>query len=75
MSKLKGVIEVVYVFSGVSKKNEKPYLQLSNGIEASFVKVAKGIDIEPFSKLEKGDTISVEIEADGSGITVLGLAE
>jgi len=75
MNKLTGEIEVIYVFSGVSSKNNKPYLQLSNGIEASFVKVDKNIEIERFKNLEKGETISVQIEADGSGITVIGLAE
>jgi len=75
MKKLEGTIEVVYVFSGTSSKNNKPYLQLSNGIEASFVKVSPNIEIGDFSKFEKGDTIEVQIEADGSGITVMGVAE
>jgi len=75
MKKLQGTIEVVYVFSGMSSKNNKPYLQLSNGIEASFVKVSPTIEIGDFSKYAKGDIIEVQIEADGSGITVLGIAE
>jgi len=75
MRKLSGSIEVVYVFSGTSTKNNKPYLQLSNGIEASFVKVSPNIEIGDFSKYKRGDVIDVNIEADGSGITVLGVAE
>jgi len=75
MKKLQGTIEVVYVFSGLSEKNKRPYLQLSNGIEASFVKVSPKIEIGDFAKFEKGDIVEVAIEADGSGITVLGLAE
>jgi len=73
MKTLIGTIEVIYVFSGVSPKNGKPYLQISNGIEASFVKLSQEIDIAEFKNCKKGEMIEVRVIADGSGVTVDGL--
>lgn len=72
-----GTIEMTYVMGGISNKSGTPkgYLQLSNGIEAKFFKLAKTFIVtdETFSDLERGDRVSVEMSTDGVDFLVHGL--
>jgi len=74
MNKLIGTVQMTYVMGGISKEKGRPYLQVSNGIEAKFLKLAKDIQLneDTFSLFERGDTISVQIETDGIDIVVIG---
>lgn len=72
-----GTIEMTYVMGGISTKSgtPKPYLQLSNGIEAKFFKVAKDFTVteNTFSDLERGDRVVVDMSTDGVDFIVHGL--
>jgi len=75
--KLRGVVEVTFVMGGLSKEKSKPYLQISNGIEAKFAKLHKDFPIakDTFSDYEKGDVVRMEVETDGIEIVFTGIAE
>jgi len=77
MQKLKGTLEMTYVFGGLSNEKKKPYLQVSNGIEAKFLKLSKDFDVNEntFSSFEKGDIITLEVEFDGVDTVVTGLID
>jgi len=71
---LKGVIDVLYVFSGKSKGTGNPYVQVSDGLEAHFVSIPKDskITADSFSGFEKGQQIQIEVETNPlSGRTTL----
>jgi hypothetical protein len=65
-TKLTGDVTLTYVMGGISKKSDKPYLQLSDGIEAKFVNLDDDLDIKEstFSDFERGQEIDVTIEVD-----------
>ena len=75
---MKGQVEAIFVMGGLSKK-EQPYLQVSDGIEAQFVRLhpdfKKKITKDTFSSYEKGSSISLEIEATAFGVTVVDVLE
>jgi len=75
MNKLQGQVEMTFVMGGLSKEKNKPYLQVSNGIEAKFMRLSKQFDVDAdtFSDLEKGDVVTLEIETDGIETVVIGL--
>jgi len=75
MNKLQGELTMTFVMGGMSKEKNRPYLQVSNGIEADFVKLSKkfGVDENTFSSYEKGDEITLEVEFDGVDMLVTGL--
>jgi len=77
MKKLQGVVEMTFVMGGMSKEKNKPYLQVSNGIEAKFLRLSKTFDVdsETFSQIEKGDIVTLEIETDGIDIVVKGIVQ
>jgi len=60
---VEGTIEVTYVFSGVSAKTQRPYLQVSDGIEAKFLSLSPDLSIETFTGLERGDVVSLRIRS------------
>lgn len=59
---LQGEIEVVYVMGGISSKNNRPYLQVSDGIEAKFLNLSKDIDPTVFAKYDRTDPITLLVE-------------
>lgn len=63
-TKLKSTVELAYVIGGISQKSGKPYLQLSDGVEAKFVTLSPELQIttDTFASLERGDTLKVVIE-------------
>jgi len=77
MKKLRGVVEMTFVNGGLSKEKQRPYLQVSNGIEAKFLKISPLFEVskDTFSSYEKGSIISLEIETDGVDFLVLGIVE
>ena len=76
-TKLKGDVVFAYVFGGISNKSNKPYLQVSDGIEAKFVNLSKDLAITPdtFAEYERGDAINLEIEVEplAGRVTVLSI--
>jgi len=75
MNTLQGQVEMTFVMGGISKEKKKPYLQMSNGVEAKFMRLSKKfpVDEDTFSDLEKGDIVALEIETDGVDVVVLGM--
>jgi len=61
-------LDCTFVLAGIAKASKKPYLQVSDGVEAKFVSVPKTIDeglfVEWANDLERGDSISIEVEID-----------
>lgn len=64
-NRLVGQVEVAFIMGGISPKNKKPYLQVSNGRESFFVKIPKSlhdsIDQDTFAAYEEDDVISLEV--------------
>lgn len=60
---LTGEVDAVFVMGGMSKEKNNPYLQVSDGIEASFVRFDKEceIDKDTFANYQKGDEITLEV--------------
>lgn len=77
MNKLQGEVQMTFVMGGMSKEKNKPYLQVSNGIEAKFMRLSKEFDVneKTFSEYEKGDSIYLNIETDGIETVVTGITE
>lgn len=75
MNKLQGQVEMTFVMAGLSKEKKRPFIQLSNGIEAKFLRLSKKfhVDDETFSDFEKGEVVVVEIETDGIETEVMGI--
>jgi len=75
-TKIKGRISAVFVIGGISKEKKRPYLQVSDGIEAQFFNFAKdsSLTADDFKDLERGDQIDLEVEVDpfSKRVTVLG---
>lgn len=65
-TKLKGEVTLSYVFGGISKKTGKPYLQVSDGIEAKFVNLSEDCRVteDTFSEYERGEAITLVMERD-----------
>jgi len=80
-SKLRGELTLTYVNGGISKESKRPYLQMSDGVEAKFVSIPKAMagDVTPetFARFERGDLITIQCEVDpfASRITLLELPE
>jgi hypothetical protein len=72
-----GTIKMTFVMGGISNKSgqPRPYLQLSNGIEAKFFKTTKDFLIteNSFSDLERGDRVLVDMATDGVDFVVRGI--
>jgi len=70
-------VTLAYVMGGISSKTKKPYLQVSNGVEAFFVTIGKGVEIDEntFSDLEEGDEITLQVKQKigSSRVTLLGV--
>jgi len=77
VSKVKGVIEMIFIRGGVGQKSNKKYLFLSNGRKELFVNVDEKVDVSSFQKYEEDDIIKLEVElTPGSDqITVLDIVE
>jgi len=75
MTKLQGQVQMTFVMGGLSKEKNKPYLQVSNGIEAKFMRLSRDFDVDKdtFSDFEKGDIVTLEIETDGIETIVIGI--
>jgi len=75
MTKLQGQVQMTFVMGGLSKEKNKPYLQVSNGIEAKFMRLSRDFDVDKdtFSDFEKGDVVTLEIETDGIETIVVGI--
>jgi len=75
MTKLTGRLEATFVMGGISKEKKRPYLQVSNGIEAKFMRLSRRfpVDEETFSDFEKGDIVTLEVETDGIEVEVIGI--
>jgi len=75
MKKAETTVEMIFVMGGISNEKKKPYLQLSNQIEAKFMRIHKDFQVEKdtFSDLEKGETVFVSIETDGIEVAVKGI--
>jgi len=75
MTKLQGQVQMTFVMGGLSKEKNKPYLQVSNGIEAKFMRLSRDFDVDKdtFSDFEKGDVVTLEIETDGIESIVVGI--
>jgi len=75
-NKLTGVVTLAFVMGGVSNKTKKPYLQVSNGLEAFFVTIGKDVEIDEntFNDLEEGDEITIEVaqKVGSSRVTLIG---
>jgi len=58
--------ELVFIRGGISAKNKKPYLQVSNGRAEFFVTIPKNIDHDDFESffgsLSDGDLFTAELE-------------
>jgi len=72
---------LAFVRGGLSTKEGKttPYLQLSNGINAFFVRIDKSVEITntTFSDLREGDEITVVLRfrVGSTDVTVTGFGE
>lgn len=66
---LSGEMTLTFVMGGISKKTKKPYLQVSDGVEAKFINIPKGLDIdeETFSEYKRGDQIRLQVDVDPFG--------
>jgi len=73
--------EVTFIRAGISSKNKKPYLQVSNGRAEFFVTIPKSIDPDDFenffAKAEEGDLIQLnfEILVGSDSVTLASLPE
>jgi len=72
---IEGQVEATFVRGGV--KNDRPYLMVSNGLEAKFVNIGDRNDFtaQTLSGYEKGDKINLLITADACDVTVVGIAD
>jgi hypothetical protein len=71
---LQGELTLAFVMGGISSKSNKPYLQVSDGVEARFVDVSNvPVDEDTFADYNRGDEISLTVEVNpfSSKITVL----
>jgi len=61
----KQIIEAEFTFirGGLASKTNRPYLQVSNGIEALFITIPKtaSVDAETFADYEEGDIINLKV--------------
>lgn len=60
---VEGTIDAVFVMAGISAKSQKPYLQVSDGVEAKFLQLAPEVDIESFSDLHRGDIVALRLRS------------
>jgi len=55
-------LSLMFIMAGVSKKNNKPYLQVSDGIEAKFVAFEDGATFpEELKTYKKRDIIKLRL--------------
>ena len=68
-TKLNGEMTLTFVMGGISKKTKKPYLQVSDGVEAKFISIPKDMEVneETFAEYERGDEITVDVLIDPFG--------
>jgi len=72
---ISGQIETTFVRGGV--KNNRPYLMVSNGLEAKFVNIGDKSDFteQKLASYEKGDVITLSITADALEVTATGIVD
>jgi len=73
--------ELTFIRGGISSKNKRPYLQVSNGRAEFFVTVPKNIDQDDFEafcgSLSDGDVFVAEVEilVGSDSVTLVSLPE
>lgn len=60
---LQGEVTLSFTRGGISSKNNKPYLSVSNGKKEFFVNFKKGHGVTPetFERFEEDDEITLEV--------------
>jgi len=63
-ARLRGEVTLMFIRGGISSKNKKPYLNVSNGRSELYVNIPKSIEIDEntFADLEEGSEITIEVE-------------
>jgi len=56
-------VPLMFIRAGISEKNKRPYICVSNGRKEFYLNIPKGmdLDINDFSKLIEGELVDMEV--------------
>lgn len=60
--KLTGIVVLTFIMGGISKKNNRPYLNVSNGKNTFYVDIPEGVEVD-FTGLQEDDLVELELSS------------